>query len=81
MIARLLARIPWTFLLPVAIVLGLAPFRPEPHLVEKLSMLVHGGLTRPLDIFDLLMHGTPLLLVVGKLLSGLATSASKKHQQ
>ena len=81
MIARLLARMPWTFLLPVAVVLGLAPFRPEPHLVEKMRMLVHGQLTRPLDIFDLLMHGTPLLLVVGKILVGRATAASTKQQQ
>ena len=73
MIARLLARIPWTVLLPVAVVLGLAPFRPEPHLVEKLRMLVAGQLIKPIDIFDLLMHGTPLLLVAGKLLAGRAT--------
>jgi hypothetical protein len=80
MIAALLAKIPWVFLLPVAIVLGLAPFRPEPHLVEKLRMLMHGQLTRPLDIFDLLMHGMPLLLVIGKLLVGRANSAQVKHQ-
>lgn len=81
MIAGLLAKIPWTLLLPVAIVLGLAPFRPEPHLVEKLRMLMHGQLARPLDIFDLLMHGAPLMLVVGKLLAGRATPAGKKPQQ
>lgn len=81
MIAGLLAKIPWTLLLPVAIVLGLAPFRPEPHLVEKLRMLMHGQLARPLDIFDLLMHGAPLMLVVGKLLAGCATPAGKKPQQ
>jgi len=81
MIAGLLSRIPWTFLLPVALVLGLAPFRPEPHLVEKLRMLAHGQLTRPLDIFDLLLHGTPLLLVLGKLLAGRATPDGKKLQQ
>jgi hypothetical protein len=81
MIAGLLSRIPWTFLLPVALVLGLAPFRPEPHLVEKLRMLAHGQLTRPLDIFDLLLHGTPLLLVLGKLLAGRATPDGKKPQR
>jgi hypothetical protein len=81
MIAGLLSRIPWTLLLPVALVLGLAPFRPEPHLVEKLRMLAHGQLTRPLDIFDLLLHGTPLLLVLGKLLAGRATPDGKQPQQ
>ena len=70
MIARLLARIPWTVLLPVAVVLGLAPFRPEPHLVEKLRMLANGQLSAPIDIFDLFLHGAPLLLVAGKLLAG-----------
>ena len=80
MIARFLSRIPWVFLLPVAIVLGLAPLRPEPHLMEKLRMLVHGQLTRPVDIFDLFLHGAPLLLVAGKLLAGRADSAHVKHQ-
>ena len=69
---RLLAKIPWAVLLPVAVVLGLAPLRPEPHLVEKLRMLANGQLARPIDIFDLLLHGTPLLLVLGKLLTGRA---------
>ena len=78
-ITRLLAKIPWALLLPVAIGLGLAPFRPEPHLVEKLHMLADGQLTRPLDVFDLLMHGAPLALIVGKLLAERATPTGKKH--
>ena len=51
----------------VAIMLALAPFRPEPHLIEKLRMLSQGTLTRPVDIFDLLLHGTPLVLLLIKL--------------
>ena len=39
--------------------LGLAPMVPEPHIVEKLRMLYHGELHRPIDIFDLIMHATP----------------------
>ncbi len=54
-------------LLLAAILLGLAPFHPEPHLVEKLRMLSNGTLTRPLDIFDLLLHAAPSLLLVIKL--------------
>jgi hypothetical protein len=38
--------------------------------LEKLRMLANGQLIRPLDIFDLLLHGAPVLLVVGKLLLG-----------
>ena len=51
----------------LALTLGLAPFVPEPHLVEKLRMLTAGTLTRPIDIFDLLLHGTPWLLLAAKL--------------
>lgn len=62
--------IPMALLLPLAIVLALAPFTPEPHLWEKLKLLAAGNLSRPIDIFDLLLHGTPLLLVVLKLVKG-----------
>ena len=65
-----LDRLPLALLLPLAVVLALAPFSPEPHLVEKLGMLMNGTLTRPIDIFDLFLHGTPLLLLALKLLSG-----------
>ncbi len=61
--SRLARFLPYGVLIPVALVLGAAPFRPEPHLVEKLRMLWSGTLTRPLDIGDLLLHGVPLALV------------------
>ncbi len=48
--------------------LGLAPFVPEPHLWEKLKMLSAGALVKPLDIFDLLMHGSPFVVLTLKLL-------------
>jgi len=64
--------IPYSLLLPLAVVMALAPFVPEPHLWEKLKMLAAGTLVRPIDIFDLFLHGTPLLLLVLKLLSGLS---------
>ena len=53
----------------VAVLLALLPFSPEPHLWEKLKMLATGTLVRPIDIFDLLMHGAPLVLVALKLVS------------
>lgn len=53
------------FLIPAALLLGLAPFVPEPHLSEKVRWLFTGHPFRPIDIFDLFLHGTfPLLLVV-----------------
>jgi hypothetical protein len=56
-----------TPLIILALLLGLAPFVPEPHLTEKLRMLFQGTLTRPLDIFDLLMHAAPIVLLGLKL--------------
>ncbi len=52
----------------VCLFLGLAPFVPEPHLWEKLKMLSAGTLVKPLDIFDLLMHGSPFVVLILKLL-------------
>ncbi len=62
-----LDRIPLLVILPIAIFMALAPFVPEPHLWEKMRMLAQGTLRRPIDIFDLVWHGVPLLLLVLKL--------------
>lgn len=62
-----LDRLPWSWLLVVAAWMAIAPITPEPHLVEKLRLLVQGALVRPLDIFDLALHGAPLLLAAIKL--------------
>ncbi|WP_050527372.1 hypothetical protein [Pseudorhodobacter aquimaris] len=59
--------IPLGLLVIAALGLGLAPFVPEPHLWEKLKMLGAGTLTRPVDIFDLLMHAAPVVLLIAKL--------------
>ncbi|NNG12228.1 MAG: RND transporter [Halobacteria archaeon] len=64
-----LDNIPLALLLPLAVFLALAPFVPEPHLWEKLKMLADGNLRRPIDIFDLFLHGTPLALLILKLLT------------
>lgn len=60
-------KLPVKALIVVAVFFALAPLRPEPHLVEKLGMLAQGELTRPIDIFDLFMHGLPALLLVIRL--------------
>jgi hypothetical protein len=62
-----LDRLAWIWLLPLAAWMAIAPITPEPHLVEKVCLLFQGALVRPLDIFDLAMHATPLLLVALKL--------------
>ncbi len=64
---KLLDNIPLLPLIAISIMLGLAPFTPQPHLFEKFQMLVSGNLSKPIDIFDMLMHGTPVVLLVLKL--------------
>ena len=64
-------RQPLLIFVVAALTLGLAPFVPEPHIWEKLKMLGDGTLARPIDIFDLLLHGTPWVLLGIKLYRGL----------
>ena len=66
-IMKFLDKLPVSTLVIVALTLGLAPFVPEPHIWQKLKMLVAGTLTHPLDMFDLLFHGIPWLLLLAKL--------------
>jgi hypothetical protein len=63
-----LDRIPLGVLVVAALALALAPFFPEPHLWQKLKMLFAGTLTRPIDIFDLFLHGAPVVLLGRRLL-------------
>jgi hypothetical protein len=63
----LIDSIPWTIIIILCLTLGLAPFVPEPHIWEKLKLLFAGNLVRPIDWFDLLMHGVPWLLLLLKL--------------
>lgn len=63
---RFLDSLSWPVLIIAALFLGLAPFTPEPHVWEKLKMLVAGDLSRPIDIFDLCLHGAPWLLLLAK---------------
>jgi hypothetical protein len=60
--------IAYSMLIPISLIIGLAPFYPKPHLYEKLQMLRDGNLKKPLDIFDLLYHLTPLTILVFKVL-------------
>lgn len=64
---RWLDRQPLILFVFAALTLGLAPFIPEPHIWEKLKMLAAGSLSRPIDIFDLFLHGAPWALLILKL--------------
>jgi len=73
-VEKVLAGLPVSLLIVCCLTLGLAPFNP-PHLWEKLHLLVKGQLVRPLDWFDLLLHGTPWLLLIAKIVAMLKGSS------
>ena len=64
----ILDQIPISLIVLACLTLGLAPFFPEPHVWEKLKMLVAGDLVKPVDVFDLLMHAAPFAVLGLKLL-------------
>ena len=59
----ILDKIPYSILIVAAILMLLAPFKPMPHVLEKLIMLKDGMLTRPMDIFDLFFHLLPTIIL------------------
>lgn len=65
---KFLDRLTYPMLILMSLGLGLAPFFPMPHSVEKLIMLKNGELVKPIDIFDLIMHTTPIILLVLKVI-------------
>ena len=62
-----LDKIPYAILIIIAVLMLLAPFKPMPHVVEKLIMLKNGVLTKPIDIFDLFYHLIPTILLAMKI--------------
>ncbi len=50
----------WPTVILFALLLGLPPFRPEPHVVEKLRVLFDGTLQGPIDVFDFVLRGGKL---------------------
>jgi len=65
-VSRWLAGLSWGLVALACATLGLAPFLPMPHVLEKLGMLARGSLARPIDWFDLLLHGSPWMVLIGK---------------
>lgn len=55
----------WRILILLCLTLGLAPYAPEPHIWGKLKWLAGGAEgMKPLDYFDLLLHGAPFMLLI-----------------
>lgn len=57
----------WFIIIILCLTLGLAPFNP-PHIFEKITMLFNGSLKKAIDWFDLILHGTPWLILLIKIL-------------
>jgi len=60
-------QLPWIIVVILCLTLGLAPYSPQPHLIEKLILLADGQLNTPVDIFDFLMHLSPFILLILKI--------------
>ena len=58
-----LDELPYIALIAMAVLMAMLPFQPEPHLTEKLNMLINGTLVKPIDIFDLFWHLLPTILL------------------
>ena len=68
--------------LMLSLSLGLAPFVPEPHVWGKIRWVAGGavGMT-PMDWFDLLLHGSPWLLLMAGAVLRLADRNRQANQK
>lgn len=72
---NLINQLPWLVIIILTITLGLAPYSPQPHIIEKLILLTNGQLSTPVDIFDFLMHLSPFILLTLKIIISLKDKA------
>lgn len=55
----------WKLILLACLTMGLTPYVPEPHILGKLRWVAGGAVgMKPMDWFDLVMHGTPWVLLL-----------------
>lgn len=55
----------WKLVIMACLLLGLAPFVPEPHLLGKLRWVAGGAIgMQPMDWFDLAWHSLPWVLLL-----------------
>jgi len=64
----------WRTVILLCLTLGLAPFFPEPHIFGKVKWILGGAEgMKPMDWFDVVLHGFPYVLLVRLIiLKGLA---------
>jgi hypothetical protein len=66
-------RLPLALFVGAALTLGLAPFCPNPTSGKSSGCWPTGELARPIDIFDLILHATPWLLLAIKVARSVRT--------
>jgi hypothetical protein len=55
----------WKLLILLCLILGLAPFYPEPHIWGKIKWIAGGAIGMQFqDWFDVVFHGFPFLLLI-----------------
>lgn len=55
----------WKLVILLCLILGLAPFFPEPHIWGKIKWISGGAIGMQFkDWFDVLFHGFPFLLLI-----------------
>lgn len=55
----------WSLVIMASLMLGLAPFYPEPHIWGKIRWVAGGAVgMSAMDWFDLCWHGWPFILVI-----------------
>ena len=64
-----------------SLTLGLAPFYPHAHIYKQIMNIVHGTLTEWIDVFDLLMHGAPWVLLLVALIRFFASAKAPLSTQ
>ena len=76
----------WKLFLIASLTLGLAPFNP-PHILGKIQWILGGNafsgknVMQSKDWFDVLLHGTPWILLLISMLINLFSSLVKNDQQ
>jgi hypothetical protein len=67
---NILLRLPLVPLVLMSLMLGLAPFAPEPHLVGKIRWVLGGAVgMQAIDWGDLAMHAAPIVVLAMALIA------------
>jgi len=70
----------WRTVIILCLTLGLAPFFPEPHIFGKVKWILGGAEgMKPMDWFDVALHGFPYVMLVRLIIIKTLGSASKKQ--